>query len=205
MSTFPDVFFEALGDDGGNAAMRVLREAAFESGLDQEPSPRAQPFFSEGEWESSKTLVSLTFVEPDLCSVFCPHEVPRTRGFAESVFVKFAPIKLPRSVMSFSVPGGIFLVARRDKATFWRSGFPFLLMAAQSQIQLPFVFSTRIIPFECLLDNGSLSTPSGLLSVWSRSRPKTALSLPPLWRWRPVFLSAALPWISATVRRSLLQ
>jgi hypothetical protein len=37
--------------------MHVLCEAAFESGLDQEPSPRAQPFFSEGEWESSKTLV----------------------------------------------------------------------------------------------------------------------------------------------------
>jgi hypothetical protein len=44
MSTFPDDFFEALADDGGDAAMRLLREAAFESGLDQEPSPRAQPF-----------------------------------------------------------------------------------------------------------------------------------------------------------------
>ena len=68
MSAFPDTFFEALGgEDGGDSAMRVLREAAFESGLDQEPSPRAQPFFSEGEWESSKTLVSLTLVDADSC------------------------------------------------------------------------------------------------------------------------------------------
>ena len=45
MSAFPDTFFEALADDGGDAAMRTLREAAFESGLEHEPSPRAQPFF----------------------------------------------------------------------------------------------------------------------------------------------------------------
>jgi hypothetical protein len=44
MSAFPDDFFEALGGDGGDAAMRILRETAFESGLDQEPSPHAQPF-----------------------------------------------------------------------------------------------------------------------------------------------------------------
>ena len=67
MSAFPDTFFEALGDVGGDAARRIFREAAFESGLEQEPSPRAQPFFSEGEWESSKTLVSLTLVEADSC------------------------------------------------------------------------------------------------------------------------------------------
>jgi hypothetical protein len=47
--------------------MRVLHEASFESGLDQEPSPRAQPFFSEGKWESSKILVALTLVEPGSC------------------------------------------------------------------------------------------------------------------------------------------
>ena len=67
MSAFPDTFFEALGDEGGDAAMRILWEAAFESGLEQEPSPCAQPFFSEGEWESSKTLVLLTLVAADSC------------------------------------------------------------------------------------------------------------------------------------------
>jgi hypothetical protein len=67
MSAFPDTFFEALSDEGRDAAMRVLREAAFEGGLEQGPSPCAQPFFSEGEWESSKTLVSLTHVGADAC------------------------------------------------------------------------------------------------------------------------------------------
>ena len=45
MSAFPDNFFEALAREGGDAAMHTLRDAAFESGLEQEPSPRAQPFF----------------------------------------------------------------------------------------------------------------------------------------------------------------
>jgi hypothetical protein len=67
MSAFPDTFFEALADEGSDAAMHALRDAAFESGLEHEPSPRAQPFFSEVEWELSKTLVPLTLVEPDVC------------------------------------------------------------------------------------------------------------------------------------------
>ena len=77
-------FFEALADEGGDAAMRTLREAAFEGGLDQEPSPRVQPYFSEGEWELSKTLVPLTLVEPDACfgvmsSLATPRGTPYTR------------------------------------------------------------------------------------------------------------------------------
>ena len=56
MSAFPDSFFEALAREGGDAAMHTLRDAAFESGLEQEPSPRAQPFFSEGEWESFRNF-----------------------------------------------------------------------------------------------------------------------------------------------------
>ena len=70
---FPSSFFEALADEGGDAAMRVLRESAFDSGLEHEPSPRAQRFFtSEGEWESSKTLVALTLVESDACFGIMP-------------------------------------------------------------------------------------------------------------------------------------
>lgn len=68
MSEFPDTFFEALSSEGGgDAAMRVLREAAFNNGLEHEPSPRAQPFFSDGEWESARTLLPLTLVESDAC------------------------------------------------------------------------------------------------------------------------------------------
>ena len=62
-----DTFFEALANEGSNAAMHALRDAALESGLEHEPSPRAQPIFSEGEWELSKTLVPLTLVESDAC------------------------------------------------------------------------------------------------------------------------------------------
>jgi len=83
MSAFrPDTFFEALADDGGNAAMRTLREAAFESGLEHEPSPRAQPFFNEGEWESSKMLVSLTLVESDSCfGLLSGYSTPRGTSY----------------------------------------------------------------------------------------------------------------------------
>jgi hypothetical protein len=67
MSAFPDTFFEALADEGSNAAMRTLQEVAFKSGLKHRPTPCAQPFFNEDEWESSKMLVLLTLVETDLC------------------------------------------------------------------------------------------------------------------------------------------
>jgi hypothetical protein len=52
---------------------------------DQEPSPRAQPFLNEGEWESSKTLVSLTFVEPDSCFGLLS-SVPSPRGTSYTRF-----------------------------------------------------------------------------------------------------------------------
>ena len=89
MSEFPDTFFEALADEGSDAAMRTLREAAFEGGLEQEPSPRAQPFFSEGEWELSKTLVPLTLVESDACfglmsALATPRGTPYTRFCGKS-------------------------------------------------------------------------------------------------------------------------
>ena len=38
MSVFPDSFLEALADEGSNATMQTLREAAFEGGLEQEPT-----------------------------------------------------------------------------------------------------------------------------------------------------------------------
>lgn len=63
MVAFPASFFEALGRDGGPAAMQVLRGAAFESGLEQESSPRAQPFFSDGDWESARTMVTLSMID----------------------------------------------------------------------------------------------------------------------------------------------
>lgn len=69
MSAFPDTFFEdLLANESRYAAMRrSLREApAFESGLEQEePIPRAQPFFGEGEWELSMTLAPLNLVKSD--------------------------------------------------------------------------------------------------------------------------------------------
>jgi hypothetical protein len=72
MAEFPANFFEALGEDGGDAAMMLLRDAAFDSGLEREPSPRAQPFFNEGEWGLSRTLVTLTLVEADACFGLMP-------------------------------------------------------------------------------------------------------------------------------------
>jgi hypothetical protein len=84
MSVFPITFLKALADEGSDAAMRTLREAAFEGGLEQEPSPLSLPFFSEGEWELSKTLVPLTLVESDACfglvsSLSTPRGTPYTR------------------------------------------------------------------------------------------------------------------------------
>jgi len=92
MSAFPDTFFEALADEGSDAAMHALRDAAFESGLEHEPSPRAQPFFSEGEWELSKTLVPLTLVEPDACfglmpAISTPRGTVYTRFCGKSKFI----------------------------------------------------------------------------------------------------------------------
>jgi hypothetical protein len=62
--------------------MRTLREAAFESGLEHEPSPCAQPFFSEGEWESSKMLVLLMLVESDWCfGLLSSYSTPRGTSY----------------------------------------------------------------------------------------------------------------------------
>ena len=52
--------------------MRTLRSAAFNSGLEHEPSPRALPFFNDGEWESSKTLLPLILVESNACFGLMP-------------------------------------------------------------------------------------------------------------------------------------
>jgi hypothetical protein len=85
MSAFPDNFFEALAREGGDAAMHTLRDAAFESGLEQDPSPRAQPFFNEGEWEFSKTLLPLTLVESSACFGLLT-KVPSPRGVTYTRF-----------------------------------------------------------------------------------------------------------------------
>jgi hypothetical protein len=89
MSAFPDNFFKALGKEGGDTAMALLREAAFDSGLKHKPSPWAQPFFNKGEWESSKSLVSLTLVDTDACyglmvTLLSPRGVSYTRFCGKS-------------------------------------------------------------------------------------------------------------------------
>ena len=57
-------FFNVLGQDGGDAAMDCLRSSAFDQGLDQAPSPRAEQFFSEGEWMEGNTMVPLVPIRP---------------------------------------------------------------------------------------------------------------------------------------------
>jgi hypothetical protein len=55
---FSSKFFEALGQSG-DEAIALLRDTAFENGIDQEPSQRAADLIKTGEWDS-KPLVSLS-------------------------------------------------------------------------------------------------------------------------------------------------
>ena len=66
-SDIPKLFFETLGSEGPEAAMEVLGTAAFQDGLDREPSPRAAAYINNGEWDESRTLLALIPVTAASC------------------------------------------------------------------------------------------------------------------------------------------
>ena len=72
MKTLSNSFFEALGEDGAEAALGVIKDAAFTSGVDEEPSPRAAAYVEGGEWDA-RTLLGLTLVDEDACFYAMPN------------------------------------------------------------------------------------------------------------------------------------
>lgn len=65
MRTFTRQFFEALGDSA-ETARSLLRDAAYENGVDAEPSPRAADIVDRGEWDSH-AMLGLELIGRDAC------------------------------------------------------------------------------------------------------------------------------------------